>query len=465
MRLEAIRYAHSGMPERNLRSLSGIPLIYLYLCAVKDLPMDTYRFILWTLLSVSLSVCGSRAGAATGGGHAKKVKAIWVDANSNRARFETPADVAAYVKRIDRCGFNTIYLDVKPGTGYAFFKSTVLPKAQRNVKGGPEPTWDYVDTWLKAARRYGIDVYATMMTLCFGNTNQRRGVVYEDPRWDGKTQVMMRGNRPDSLVDIRDVTEVDAAMLNPTLPEVQDFVVSYIRELVQNYPGLKGICLDYCRWWDGNYGMGDSTLNRFGHYIGQPVTNRNDIITAEGGMGPLYARWIEFRARAVTQLIGRVRQAVKAVNPQLQLHLWSGTDWEIRYAYGQNWASPQYVPQGPMFTPTYSQTSFAPLIDALIIGAYSEYAWTEEYPGTKWWAVEACMNRYPDYVKGACPVIGSIQAYTDYAMKKGRGLTDACALCLEGSEGLMVFELGHIAERNEWQQIREGMRKNALKKH
>ena len=211
--------------------------------------------------------------------------------------------------------------------------------------------------------------------------------------------------------------------------------------------------------------MGDSTLNRFGHYIGQPVTNRNDIITAEGGMGPLYARWIEFRARAVTQLIGRVRQAVKAVNPQLQLHLWSGTDWEIRYAYGQNWASPQYVPQGPMFTPTYSQTSFAPLIDALIIGAYSEYAWTEEYPGTKWWAVEACMNRYPDYVKGACPVIGSIQAYTDYAMKKGRGLTDACALCLEGSEGLMVFELGHIAERNEWQQIREGMRKNALKKH
>jgi hypothetical protein len=50
-------------------------------------------------------------------------------------------------------------------------------------------------------------------------------------------------------------------------------------------------------------------------------------------------------------------------------------------------------------------------------------------------------------------------------MKKGRGLTDACALCLEGSEGLMVFELGHIAERNEWQQIREGMRKNALKRH
>ena len=125
------------MPERNLRSLSGIPLIYLYLCAVKDLPMDMYRFILWTLLSVTLSVCGSRAGAATGGGQAKKVKAIWVDANSNRARFETPADVAAYVKRIDRCGFNTIYLDVKPGTGYAFFKSTVLPKAQRNVKGGP----------------------------------------------------------------------------------------------------------------------------------------------------------------------------------------------------------------------------------------------------------------------------------------------------------------------------------------
>ena len=415
----------------------------------------TISFILWL---AATSVCW-----AASAGLVRKPISIWVDANSNRGRIQTVEDVENYVKRIKRCGFNTIYLDVKPGTGYAFFKSKILPKAQRNVKGGPEPTWDYLGTWLKVARKHHIDVYATMMTLCFGNTTFRKGVVYEDPRWDGKTQVMMRGNSPDSLVDIRDVEEVDAAMLNPTLPEVQDFVVSYIREIVENYPGLKGICLDYCRWWDGQYGMSDSTLNRFARYIGQPVPDRNDIIRRNGSMGPLYAQWIEFRAMAVTRLVGRVRQAVKAVNPKLQFHLWSGTDWEIRYAVGQNWASPRFVPQGPMYTPTYSKTSFAPLLDALIIGAYSEYAWTEEYPGTIWWAVEACMNRYPAYVMDACHVIGSIQAYTDYACKKGRGLTDACAWCLKGSEGLMVFELGHVAERNEWQQIREGLRKDALK--
>ena len=35
MRLEAIRYAHSGMPGRNLRSLSGIPLIIVSLDKIR----------------------------------------------------------------------------------------------------------------------------------------------------------------------------------------------------------------------------------------------------------------------------------------------------------------------------------------------------------------------------------------------------------------------------------------------
>lgn len=56
-----------------------------------------------------------------------------------------------------------------------------------------------------------------------------------------KTQVMLpENNDPTQLVDIRDQEDVDAAMLNPCLPEVQEFVISIVEEIVTKYPKLKG---------------------------------------------------------------------------------------------------------------------------------------------------------------------------------------------------------------------------------
>ena len=63
----------------------------------------------------------------------------------------------------------------------------------------------------------------------YGYTKGKEGPIYEDSRWDGKTQVMLpENNDPTQLVDIRDQEDVDAAMLNPCLPEVQEFFISIV---------------------------------------------------------------------------------------------------------------------------------------------------------------------------------------------------------------------------------------------
>ena len=388
-----------------------------------------------------------------------KTIGMWVDANSNLKRFQTEADVKAHVKRIKAAGFNTIYLDVKPGTGYALYDSHILPHLKRNREGGAEPQWDYLGTWLKYARKAGIDLYACVSTLGFGNTRYREGVVYEDHRWDGKTQVMMKNNCADSLMDIRDDQKADAAFLNPTLQEVQDFVVSYIAEIVRQYPQIKGICLDYCRWWNGDCGMSPQTIGKFADAFHLNDVCRNNIITQDGGQGPLFPQWTEFRSMTITHLIQNIRNSVKTLRPDCELQLWAATDWESRFPYGQNWASSRYKSPLRMYTDNYPNTSFAKYIDAFVIGAYSVYALTEEYPNTIWWAVEAAMDRYPQYVMGDCKVIGSVQAYQNYAATKSDGLPEACAQCLKKSDGLMVFELGHVENKNEWEQIKEGIRR------
>ena len=425
---------------------------------MKTMPMKQYRIffifsIAMILLFQSLSVFS-----------AGKVKGVWVDAHSNLSRFMTKADVDHYVAKLKSAGFNTIYLDVKPLCGKTLYKSKILPPLTHFRGKDFTKDWDYLSYWIKAARKKDIDVFACVATLGFGSPSVREGVVYEDSRWDGKTQMKMLNNNPDSLFDVRDEKGADAAFLNPAIPEVQAFVVSYITELVKRYPKLKGICLDYCRWWHRDYAMSPATLQLFADYIGQPVGSRNDILTSDGGRGKLYSQWIEFRSMSVKNLISQIRSTVKATNPRMQLHLWAGTDWECRYEYGQNWASPNFIPQDPLYTPNYNKTAYAHLLDAFIIGVYSEYALTEEYPGTIWWAVEAAMDRYRNYIMGACPVYGSVQAYSDYKQTKSDGLPEACYQCLSKSDGLMVFELGHLENRGLWNQVKKGIERAEKRK-
>ena len=391
----------------------------------------------------------------------KKAVAMWVDAHSNLSRFATKEDVKTYIKRLKQNGFNTIYLDVKPLSGFAMYKSSLLPPLKSLRGRQVDRDWDYLGYWLKQAHAQGMKLYACVATLGFGSPSIREGVVYQDARWNGKTQMKMKNHQPDSLKDVRDEKKADAAFLNPVLPEVQEFVTAYIHELAENYPRLDGICLDYCRWWDGEYGMSDATIAGFGRYAHLPQVNRNDILTRNGGMGPLFAQWTEYRSMTIARLIRQIKTAVKSANPKAELHLWAGTDWESRYPYGQNWASKRFVPRGEVYTPGYAETSFIADLDVFIIGVYSVYAWTEEYPGTVWWAVEAAMDRYPEYIKGDCKVYGSIQAYENYAKKKGNGLADACTLCLDRSDGLMVFEIGHVENKKEWGELKEGIQKSS----
>ena len=169
-----------------------------------------------------------------------KPKGIWIDAHANLSRFATKDAITSYLEKIKDTGFNEIYLDVKPGIGYALYDSDILAPL---TKWGDEIVnrdFDYLGFWLEEAERLDIDVIATISAMGYGYTKGKEGPIYEDSRWDGKTQVMLpENNDPTQLVDIRDQEDVDAAMLNPCLPEVQEFVISIVEEIVTlNYATL-----------------------------------------------------------------------------------------------------------------------------------------------------------------------------------------------------------------------------------
>lgn len=382
---------------------------------------------------------------------------MWIDAHANLSRFSQKSSITSYLKKMKETGFNEVYVDVKPGIGYALYNSDILPPLTKWGDVTVERDWDYLAYWIEEAERLDMKVIASLSVLGYGYTKTKEGLVYEDDRWDGKTQEEMPdSSKPDLLVDMRDQTNVDAVMLNPAIPEVQVFIISIIEEIATKYPKLKGICLDYCRWYGGRYGFGDATIAAFEAYSGVKVNDNNQIITSNGGVGPLYKHWIEFRSMTITNFITNIRSKVKGVNPDLELHLWASADWRSRYIVGQNWASKKYKPAGSssIYTDSYSKTGFADQIDVFSLGAYTKKIWIKEDPNSVW-TVENFVTTYSDFTRGDCDVHGSFASYA-YGNDQEK-ISDVVYLCLKNTDGLMVFEISHVINNNQWGAIEDGI--------
>lgn len=398
-----------------------------------------------------------------------KPKAMWIDCHANFVKLAQKRNIDSELVKIKNAGMNMIYLDVKPGNGYALYKSDLLPYC--NTFADLTVTRDYDDYlgyFLEKCEEYNIDVIGSIGAMGWGmqSTSYKQGFVYDNwAVWKNKVQVRSDSNDPNLLVSIdQDVDYVpgyknpqSVTMLDPMYPEVQSLLVSVAVELVTKYPKLKGISLDYLRYANnegGWFGMSDDNMRGYAEYWGESVPNHLEIVTAAGGTGPKFAKWIEFRSMTVTNLIKRVHDAVKAVNPDCEIHLWAGADWVGRYAVGQNWASKKFKPTGYQYTENYNKTGFADLIDVFITGAYSEKVWINDLPGSIW-TVENFVTTWNNYIMGDCKCYGSIAAYAlDH-----QGISDATYLCLKHTDGYMNFELSHVNNFNHWDATLEGIKR------
>ncbi len=400
-----------------------------------------------------------------------KPKAMWIDCHANFIKLASKQNIDAELKKIKNYGMNLIYLDIKPGNGYALYKSDILPYCNTFADLTVERDYDdYLGYFLEKCEELGIDVVGSIGAMGWGmqSNGVKQGFVFDNwSEWKSKVQVRSDTRDQYKLVPITDDTEGEpgyreaqaVTMLDPMYTEVQDLLLSVVSEVVTKYPKLKGISLDYCRYANnegGWFGMSDDNMRGYAEYWGEPAPHHTEIVTATGGVGPKFAKWIEFRSMTVTNLIKRVHDTAKAINPDCEIHLWAGADWVNRYNVGQNWASQRYKPSGIAYTDTYSKTGFAEYLDVFITGAYAEAVWKKDNPATNW-NVEYFVNTWNDYIMDACKCYGSIAAYAYGNNFKAQ--SDATYLCLKHTDGYMNFELSHVNNFNLWNATLDGIQR------
>ncbi|MDE5567474.1 MAG: family 10 glycosylhydrolase [Muribaculaceae bacterium] len=385
---------------------------------------------------------------------------VTIAADANFLRFSDKDSIVWYLDKAHEAGINHVVLDVKPNYGKVLYCSQYLPYLDY-IEGITEQPlardWDYLQFFIDECHRRGMRLSASFSIMPCGSGYWQRGMCYQDTIYDRWLAIEYR---PDgTFSDMRD-TRKAAVFLNPSNPEVQEYELGLIMELVNNYD-IDGFSLDYCRYPDAQSDFSDLSRQQFEEYIGASVENwPGNIISydEEGNRvdGPLAPQWWAWRAKVISDFIGRAADSIHAAKPDIDVEYWAATWIHALNASGQNWASPrsQWVTAYAYGTPEYQATGFAPSIDVFAAGAYLERVSGADDNES----IEFAYNRADTLLHGDCRLVGSLYAVNhDTVSDNPNNMYHAASMALDKTGNFRVLDISHLEKMGQWSSIRRAL--------
>lgn len=411
--------------------------------------ISKFRFLLCVILLLCFNIL---VKASVGNEKREKPKYMWLDAEANYERFSNQDSICYYLDKVKDTGFNTVVVDVKSTDGLVHYKRT-----KNMYDARPQQDWDYLQFFIDEAKKRDLKVAVSAMIFPAGRPSTKEGVVYMDDKWDGKTSLEYT---PDGMLDIKNDPTKVAAFLNPILPEVQNYCLEFIKEIVSNYK-FDIFVLDYCRYSGIESDFSESSRKDFEKYIGEDVTDfPKDIFTwekdADGNNfvkdGKYAPQWYEYRAMVVHDFIKKVRDEIKVIQPDIKLDYWTASWHHVLYKQGQNWACNEYDLYGkyPWASENYKKTGFAGYLDHFMNGAYLEKVYGKDDPES----IEYAYAKGREILGGKTVMLGSIYALAHDIME------DATYVSLTQADGLVVFDIVQVIQYDLWDVFKRAIEKS-----
>jgi hypothetical protein len=405
-----------------------------------------------------------------------KPKLLWFDATANFQRFCSVDSIHYYLDMAQKCGFTDIVLDVKPITGEVLYPSRVAPQMKDWQGSRRSDSLDYLNVFITGAHRRGMRLHASLNVFVAGHNFFNRGAVYNN-----KAEWQCINYTDSGFVPITKLKHKYSAMTNPILKAVQKHELAVLKELVAAYPDLDGIILDRVRYDCIEADFSAASRAAFEKYIRKKVASfPNDIMfyakDSSGRTvrmnGPLFKQWIEWRVSVIYQFIKRARETVKAINPKISFGDYTGAWYPLYYELGVNWASRAYDPskEYSWATEQYKNYGYAELLDLYTSGCYFYEVTKEEVAALNedavkrgeaamgkgkeyWYSVEGSAELAKQVVGRAVPVYGGLYV-EQYKGAPGQFIR-AARMCLEKTDGLMIFDIVHIINYGWWEVLLE----------
>lgn len=403
-----------------------------------------------------------------------KPKLMWLDCSANFQRFSYVDSIRYYVEKCYQVGITHLILDLKGTTGMVLYPSQITEQ-KRTWKRHTRPYFDFVNVFLDEAHNHGMKVYASFNVFADGHGIFKVGQAYgKNKKWQAMNYEPGKG-----ILPVTESGDKEVIFLNPALEEVRHYEISIFEEVVRNY-NVDGIMLDRARYDRIDSDFSPESKRMFEAYIGETIAYFPEDIfewkkQTDGNYvrvpGRFYKQWIEWRASIIYNFFRDTRIAIKKLNPNCALAAYTGAWYPSYFEVGVNWASNQYDPSQDYdwATPAYKNYAYGELLDFYTNGNYYWNVTIDEYlkstgkhrnetdsevsSGT-YLSVEGACKLSRKLLKGL-PFIGGM--YVEDYKQDVNQFKKAVKMNLKESDGLMIFDIVHIINRNWWDSLKEAI--------
>lgn len=370
---------------------------------------------------------------------AVSARAVWIGTSALFDSLGSPERLRAGLERIAASGFTDVVVEVKPYAGDVAYPSRVATR--RVASGGftPDPSWDVADDAVRVGHELGLRVHLAMNVFAEGDHARRTGQVYGLHRtWQTAVLAPDGTVRSSTRLSPSDRT-TDVAYVNPARPDVRNYALAVAAEVAGRYRP-DGLLLDRVRFEGQIADFSPETREAFEQWLRVPVTNWPSDILARSGtaftLGPLYPKWLEWRAFSIRSFVEAMRQLVRGISPNTALEVVAPADYAAAAEAGINWGAGAYDPQAdyPWATPMYREKSLATFVDVLV----------PELPVTLPEADTLLLRTVADRVQGTTRVVPSLQIR---AFPTADAFEAALRATLRTSGAVLVSDYGELARR------------------
>ncbi|AFD07737.1 alpha amylase family protein [Solitalea canadensis] len=442
--------------------------------------MNKLVIALCAFAMLTAASCDGSGSKATADKKFPRKNILWFDATANFKRFSYKDSVIYYLKKSKDAGVTDVVIDVKPITGEVLYPSKIAPVMQDWDGFKKTENFDLLTVCIEEGHKLGLVVHASTNVFVAGHNFFDRGVVYSDST---KRSWASLNNTPDGLKPITSIKKKYSSMLNPVRRDVQEYELSILKELIGMYPKLDGIILDRVRYDGIEADFSNESREAYEKYAGHKVANFPDDIykyEKEGDKpvrkeGVEFKKWVEFRAKVISDFIWEARKELKAINPKISYGDYTGSWYPTYYEVGVNWASKEinakdYFDQA---TPEYNKFGYAEALDLYTSGCYyyevdkseskhidknnKERTEAGQHKGTAdFYTVEGSNELAVKLMNGKAPMYGGL--YVDQYNGHPEQFVRAMKMCQKKSDGVMIFDIVHIINNNWWNELKEGFK-------
>ncbi|MBE2187654.1 MAG: family 10 glycosylhydrolase [Rhodothermales bacterium] len=370
---------------------------------------------------------------------AVSARAVWIGTATLFDSLGSPERLRAGLERSAAAGFTDVVVELKPYGGDVAYPSRVSTRLTTSGGFTPDPDWDVAADAVRTGRELGLRVHLALNVFAEGDHARRSGPVYGLRRtWqtavltpDGTVQTSTRLAPSDRTTDV--------AYTNPVRPDVRNHALALVSEVAGRYRP-DGLLLDRLRFEGRTADFSPETRAAFEQWLHVPVTNWPSDILARTGTtftpGPLYPKWLEWRALSLRSFVEATRQLVRGISPTTALGVLAPADYAAAAEAGLNWGAVAYDPQAdyPWATPMYREKSLAAFVDVLV----------PELPVALPEADTLLLRTVAERVQGATRVVPSLQIR---AFPTADAFEAALRATLRTSGAVLVSDYGELARR------------------